>query len=82
MRLSVVCPSRIGCRSVWLKGTLNGSGLPLPQPVYATAQILKWHFYQINNLEVRKKNLKYFRNIVFVFNMLNCKRLDLIAIEI
>ena len=26
MRISVVCPSRIGCRSVWLKGTPNGSG--------------------------------------------------------
>ena len=37
MRLSVVCPSRIGCRSVWLKGTPYASGLlPSPQPVYAT----------------------------------------------
>ena len=42
MCLSVVCPCRMGCRSVWLKGTLNGSGLlPSPQPVYATAKILK-----------------------------------------
>ena len=39
MRLSVVCPSRVGCRSVWLNGTPNGSGLlPSPQPVYATAK--------------------------------------------
>ena len=56
MRLSVVCPSRIGCRSVWLKGTPNGSGLlPSPQPVYAAAKIFKWQSYQINNFQVRKK---------------------------
>ena len=43
MRLSVVCPSRIGYRSVWLKGTQNGSGLLFsPQPLYAIAKILKW----------------------------------------
>ena len=34
----------------------NGSGLlPSPQPVYATAKIVKWQSYQINNFEVRKK---------------------------
>ena len=43
MRLSEVCPSRIGCRSVWLKGTQNSSGLLLsPQPLYAIAKTLKW----------------------------------------
>ena len=43
MYISVVCPSRIGCRSVWLKGTPNGSGLlPSHQPLYATAKFLKW----------------------------------------
>ena len=42
MHLSVVCPSGIGCRSVYLKGTPNGSGLlRSPQPVYATAKISK-----------------------------------------
>ena len=56
MRLSVVCLSHIGCRSVWLKGTPNASGLlPSPQPVFATTKILKWRFYQINNFEARKK---------------------------
>ena len=45
MRLSVVCPiySRIGCRSVWLKGTPNSSGLiPSPQLLYDTPKIIKW----------------------------------------
>ena len=43
MHISVVCPSRIGCRSVWLKGAPNGSGLlPTPQPLYAIAKIFKW----------------------------------------
>ena len=45
MCISVVCPSHIGCRSVWLKSrpTPNGSGLlPLPQPLYAIAKISKW----------------------------------------
>ena len=43
MRMSVVCPSGIGCRSVWLKGTPNGSALlPSPQPLYAIAKMLKW----------------------------------------
>ena len=61
MHSSVVCPSRIGCRSVWLKGIPKGSGLlPSPQPVYATAKILKWQFYEINNFEARKKKLKTF----------------------
>ena len=56
MCLSVVCPSPIGCRPVWLKGTPNASGLlPSPQPVYATTKKIKWQFYQINNFEVRKK---------------------------
>ena len=42
MCLSVVCLSRIGCRSVWLKGTPNGSGLlSSPQSVYATTKVLK-----------------------------------------
>ena len=55
MGLSVICPSHIACRSVWLKGTANGSGLlPSHQPVYAT-KIFKCQFYQINNFEVRKK---------------------------
>ena len=48
MRLSVVCPSRIGCRSVWLKGTPNGSGLlPSPQIVYATAKIINTEFIEL-----------------------------------
>ena len=43
MRLSVVCPRRIGPRSVWLKGTQNGSGLLLStQPLYVIAKRLKW----------------------------------------
>ena len=43
MRKSVVCPSRIGCKSVWLTGTPNGSGLlPSPQLLYAIANMLKW----------------------------------------
>ena len=55
MRISVVCPSRIGCRSVWLKGTSNGSGLlPSPQPLYAIAKSLKWQSTSINNFKVRK----------------------------
>ena len=50
MRLSVVCPSRIGCRSVWLKGTPNGSGLlPSPQTVYATAKILNTEFIELRS---------------------------------
>ena len=41
--VSVICPSRIGCRSVWLKGTPNVSGLLLSsQPLYGIANILKW----------------------------------------
>ena len=43
MRLLVVCPGRIGCRYVWLKGTQNGSGLLLsPQQLYAAAKVFKW----------------------------------------
>ena len=43
MRLSVVCPSRIGFKSVLLKGTPNGSGLLIsPQPLHAIAKIFKW----------------------------------------
>ena len=56
MHSSVVCPSPIGCRSVWLKGTIIASGLlPSPQQVYATTKIVKWQVYQINNFEVKKK---------------------------
>ena len=48
MCLSVVCSSRIGCRSVWLKGTPNGSGLlPSPQTVYATAKIINTEFIKL-----------------------------------
>ena len=44
MRLSVVRPTRIyiWCRSMWWKGTPNGSGLlPSPHLVYATAKKIK-----------------------------------------
>ena len=85
MRLSVVCPGHIGCRSEWLKGTPNASGLlPSPLPVYATTKFLKWQFYQINNFKVRKKTPKNILEISFLYilNMLNIKRLALIATEI
>ena len=60
IHLSVVCPSRIGDRSVWLKGTHNGSGLlPSPQPLYAIAKILNGNLHQINNFKVRRKQKKY-----------------------
>ena len=84
MRLSVVCPSRIGCRYVWLKGTPNAFGLlPSPQHIYATTKILTWQFYQINNFEVRKKT-KNTLAILFlhILHMLNFKKLALVATEI
>ena len=76
MPLSVVCLHCIGCRSVLLKGTPNGSALlPSPQPAYATTKkstILKL-----------EKTYEHFRKIVLhILNMLNIKRLTLIATEI
>ena len=67
-----------------VKGTQNGSGLlPSPQPVYATAKILKWQFYQINNFEVRKMTINILKILfLYILNMLNIKRLALIATEI
>ena len=56
MHLSVVCPSSIGCRSVWLKGTPNPSGLlPSSQPLYTIAKILNGNLHEIDNFKVRKK---------------------------
>ena len=83
--LSVVRPSRIGCRSVWLKGTPSGSRLlPSPQPVYTTKKNFKWEFYQINNFEARTPPQKKQLEILFLYilNMLSIKRLILIATEI
>ena len=48
MCFSIVCPSHIGYRSVWLKGTPNGSGLlPSPQTVYATAKLINTEFIEL-----------------------------------
>ena len=47
MCFSTVCPSH-GCRSVWLKGTPNGSGLlPSPQTAYATAKLINTEFIEL-----------------------------------
>ena len=67
MRLSVVCLSPVGYRS-----TQNGSGLLLSlQPLYAIAK-------------VRKKLTNILKILFFlcILNMLNFKRLALIAVEI
>ena len=60
LRLSVVCPSCIGCRSVWLKVTPNGSGLlPSPQPLPGIAKVLEWQStpnQQFLKLENKLKN--------------------------
>ena len=64
---------------MWLKDTQNGSGLlPSPQPVYATTNILKWQFHEINNFEVRKKTIVF----LYILNMFNIKRIALITTEI
>ena len=68
MRLSVVCPSHTGCRSVWLKGTPNGSRLlPSPQAAYATAKFSKWQLYQVNNFEVRNKQKTFQKYCFYIY---------------
>ena len=46
-------------------------------------KIIKWQFYQNNNFEVRKQN-KNILEILFLYilNMINIKKLVLIATEI
>ena len=85
MYLSVVCPSCIGCRSVWLKGTPNGSGLlPSPQPLYSTAKNIKMANYIKSTMLKLGKKIKNILEILFLYilNILNFKRLALIAAEI
>ena len=87
MRLSVVCHSHTGCRSVWLKGTLNGSGLlPLTQPRYICyCKKIKMAIYIKSTIVKLEKNLNNILKILgflCILNMLNFKRLALIATEI
>ena len=57
--LSVVCPSRTGCRSMSGKGTPNGSGLsPAPHPIYAAAKKLKWPSFKIFVVRFAKKTTR------------------------
>ena len=62
MCFSTVCPSHIGCRSVWLKKTPNGSGLlPSPLTVYATAKLINTEFIEL-----------YFRDLSVSPTVLSC----------
>ena len=57
--LLIVCSSPIGCNSVWLKGTPNGSEfLPSPQPLYAAAKISKWQSISNHQFLKTEKTIK------------------------
>ena len=87
MHLSVVCQSRIGCRSVWLKGAPNGSGLlPSTQSLYIyyckNFNIAIHIKSTILKLEKKPRNILEILCLLCILNMLNFKRLPLIASEI
>ena len=85
MRLSVVCPSPIGCMSMWWKGTPNGYRFSLPSvnPVYATGKFLKWPSFKIwwSDLEKKYKVHNYMLTCTYILNFmkiqlfLNCQKI-------
>ena len=85
MRISVVCPSHIGCRSVCLKGTPKWFWIiTFTSATICCCKKIKMTIYIKSTILKLDKKLKSILEILFlcILNMLNFKRLALIATDI